>query len=259
MTSEKYYAGFDAGTQSVKVVICNEVMECVASASLPTTLYYPNPGWVEMDVDEYLNLTLQCLKSCADQMKDKGLCVENIQSIMGDGIICGIAGVDADGNAITPYINYLDSRTEADVRKINEMNLDIWGKETAFEYDNKNTLIHKSEMIGGQVWNDYDYNESEKLLYFKDIWGKERVFECDDRDILKSDDLDYQTNKDTFSGNIKILFSKDKWGEYKYEYDEKGGYTKYVLNKNGEFEVECCDNDSCDENEVIIEDLDLDW
>lgn len=136
---------------------------------------------------------------------------------------------------------------------------DIWGKETAFEYDNKNTLIHKSEMIGGQVWNDYDYNESEKLLYFKDIWGKERVFECDDRDILKSVDLDYQTNKDTFSGNIKILFSKDKWGEYKYEYDEKGGYTKYVLNKNGEFEVECCDNDSCDENEVIIEDLDLDW
>ena len=125
MTSEKYYAGFDAGTQSVKVVICNEAMECVASASLPTTLYYPNPGWVEMDVDEYLNLTLQCLKSCADQMKDKGLCVENIQSIMGDGIICGIAGVDADGNAITPYINYLDSRTEADVRKINEMNLDI--------------------------------------------------------------------------------------------------------------------------------------
>ena len=130
MTSEKYYAGFDAGTQSVKVVICNEAMECVASASLPTTLYYPNPGWVEMDVDEYLNLTLQCLKSCADQMKDKGLCVENIQSIMGDGIICGIAGVDADGNAITPYINYLDSRTETDVRKINEMNLDIWGKET---------------------------------------------------------------------------------------------------------------------------------
>ena len=49
---EKYYVGFDAGTQSVKVVICNEAMECVASASKPTTLFYPNPGWVEMDVDE---------------------------------------------------------------------------------------------------------------------------------------------------------------------------------------------------------------
>lgn len=56
--------------------------------------------------------------------------MEGIQSIMGDGIICGIVGVDRDGNAITPYINYLDSRTTKDVQTINAMDLDIWGKET---------------------------------------------------------------------------------------------------------------------------------
>ena len=115
---EKYYVGFDAGTQSVKVVICNERMECVASASKPTTIYYPNPGWVEMDVDEYLRLTKACMKECAEQMRAKGLAVEGIQSIMGDGIICGIAGVDREGHAITPYINYLDSRTAGDVQEI---------------------------------------------------------------------------------------------------------------------------------------------
>ena len=38
---------------------------------------------------------------------------------MGDGIICGICGVDKDGNAITPYINYLDSRTKDDVDLVN--------------------------------------------------------------------------------------------------------------------------------------------
>ncbi len=127
---EKYYVGFDAGTQSVKVVICNEAMECVASASKPTTLFYPNPGWVEMDVDEYLRITKECMKECSEQMGAKGLDVNGIQSIMGDGIICGIAGVDSAGNAITPYINYLDSRTAKDVQKINAMDLDIWGRET---------------------------------------------------------------------------------------------------------------------------------
>ena len=76
---EKYSVGFDAGTQSVKVVICNERMECVASASKPTTIYYPNPGWVEMDVDEYLRLTKACMKECAEQMRAKGLAVEGIQ------------------------------------------------------------------------------------------------------------------------------------------------------------------------------------
>ncbi len=49
------------------------------------------------------------------QMKEKGLDVTKIKSIMGDGVICGICGVDKDGNAITPYINYLDSRTKEDV------------------------------------------------------------------------------------------------------------------------------------------------
>ena len=53
MEMEKFYLGFDAGTQSVKVTVYNEKMECVASTSAPTTLTYPHPGWVDMDVDEY--------------------------------------------------------------------------------------------------------------------------------------------------------------------------------------------------------------
>ena len=34
----KYYLGFDAGTQSVKVAVYDEKMNCVASSSAPTTL-----------------------------------------------------------------------------------------------------------------------------------------------------------------------------------------------------------------------------
>lgn len=56
---EKYYLGFDAGTQSVKVAVYDEKMNCVASSSAPTTLVYPHPGWVNMDCDEYLELTIQ--------------------------------------------------------------------------------------------------------------------------------------------------------------------------------------------------------
>ena len=127
---EQYYVGFDAGTQSVKVMICNEAMECIATASKPTTLYYPNPGWVQMDMDEYLQIAKICMKDCTDQMKVKGLDVTKIKAVMGDGIICGIAGVNEDGDAITPYINYLDSRTADDVAAMNEKNLSIWGEET---------------------------------------------------------------------------------------------------------------------------------
>lgn len=125
-----YYLGFDAGTQSVKVAVYDEQMNCVASSSAPTTLTYPHPGWVSMDCDEYLALTIRGMKNCADEMRQRGMNPAEVRSIMGDGIICGICGVDADGNAITPYINYLDSRTAEDAEEINSWNLDIWGRET---------------------------------------------------------------------------------------------------------------------------------
>lgn len=125
-----YYLGFDAGTQSVKVAVYDEDMQCLASSSSPTTLTYPEPGWVSMSCDEYLELTINGMSECAKQLTDKGLNPADVRSIMGDGIICGICGVDADGNAITPYINYLDSRTSDDVELINSWDLDIWGKET---------------------------------------------------------------------------------------------------------------------------------
>lgn len=126
----QYYLGFDAGTQSVKVAVYDESMNCIVSSGSPTTLTYPEPGWVNMDCDEYLQLTMKGMKECSNKMKEKGLNPADVKSIMGDGIICGICGVDAEGNAITPYVNYLDSRTAEDVELINSWGLDIWGKET---------------------------------------------------------------------------------------------------------------------------------
>ena len=126
----QYYLGFDAGTQSVKVAVYDENMNCIVSSSSPTTLTYPEPGWVNMDCDEYLQLTIKGMKACSDKMRENNLNPADVKSIMGDGIICGICGVDAEGNAITPYVNYLDSRTAEDVELINSWDLDIWGKET---------------------------------------------------------------------------------------------------------------------------------
>lgn len=127
---EHYYISFDAGTQSVKVAVYNENMKCVAKSSNQTTFKYPYPGCVEMDADEYFLLTKLGMKQCIQQLKKQGIDPSLIKAIMGDGIICGIVGIDESGKAITPYINYLDSRTQSDVETLKKLNLDIWGKET---------------------------------------------------------------------------------------------------------------------------------
>ncbi|AZV56481.1 FGGY family carbohydrate kinase [Clostridium sp. AWRP] len=127
---EHYYLAFDAGTQSVKVAVYDKNMKCVAKSSNRTTLKYPHPGWVDMDADEYLLLTKLGMKQCVEQLKKQEIDPSLIKAIMGDGIICGIVGIDESGKAITPYINYLDSRTQRDAETLKKLNLDVWGKET---------------------------------------------------------------------------------------------------------------------------------
>lgn len=126
----KYYIGFDAGTQSVKVVLYNLEMECIAESNHPTYLYYPQAGWVEMNADEYLEAVKMGIRDVVAMAKEKGVDPSEIRSIFGDGIICGIVGVDAEGQAITQYINYLDSRTQADVEALTAEGHTIWAEET---------------------------------------------------------------------------------------------------------------------------------
>ena len=83
-----------------------------------------------MDADQYLDATVTGIRHCVEQMKEKNLDPDKIRSIFGDGIICGIVGVDKNCHALTPYINYLDSRTKEDVEELNKQHLDIWARET---------------------------------------------------------------------------------------------------------------------------------
>lgn len=127
---KKYYLGFDAGTQSVKVAVYDEEMKCVAQHVNATSLRYPQPGWVEMDADGYLEATAKGMRQCSAEMKEKGLDPAGVRSIFGDGIILGITGVNKEGRSITPYINYLDSRTKEDAEKMAEQPRSIWARET---------------------------------------------------------------------------------------------------------------------------------
>ena len=127
---EQYYLGFDAGTQSVKTAVYDIDMNLIVQDTNATILNYPHPGWVEMDADQYLHATVTGIRNCVTKMKEKNLDPDNICSIFGDVIICGIVGVDKDCHAITPYINYLDSRTKEDVEELASHHYEIWAKET---------------------------------------------------------------------------------------------------------------------------------
>ena len=127
----KYYIGFDCGTQSAKTALYRDDMVCMAKTQIATNLKCPKPEWLEMDVDDYLNGVIDGIKYCVET---SGINPNDIRAICGDGVICGIVGVDKDLNPITPYINYLDSRTKEDAKWLNENVEDIWASESGNAY-----------------------------------------------------------------------------------------------------------------------------
>lgn len=123
----KYYIGFDCGTQSAKVAIYNGSYEVIASEQIPIKINYPNDGWAEINPDDYLNSVRSGIKTCVEK---SNIDPKEVRAICGDGIICGIIGVDKDGQAITPYIPYLDNRCSEDAAWINENLEPLWLKES---------------------------------------------------------------------------------------------------------------------------------
>lgn len=123
----KYYIGFDCGTQSTKTAIYSDDTTCVAEELIPTEIEYPKAGWAEMDADHYLKSVRAGIKSC---LLKSGIDPNDVRAICGDGIICGIVGVNQDGEAITPYIPYLDSRASEDAKWVNENLEPLWIEES---------------------------------------------------------------------------------------------------------------------------------
>ncbi|MDO5718444.1 MAG: FGGY family carbohydrate kinase [Tissierellia bacterium] len=122
----KYYLSFDCGTQSTKSAIYDGDFNCICQHSYPNEIKYPNPGWAEMDADMYLNHVVNGIKYCVEK---SGINPNDIRAICGDGIIMGVVGVDEDGNAITPYIPYLDSRASEEAEYVKTLD-PIWIEES---------------------------------------------------------------------------------------------------------------------------------
>ncbi len=127
---EQYYLGFDAGTQSVKTAVYDIDMNLIVQDTNATILNYPHPDDGEMDADQYLHATVAGIRNCVTKMKEKNLDPDNIRSIFEMGSSADCRCWDKDCHAITPYINYLDSRTKEDVEELASHHYEIWAKET---------------------------------------------------------------------------------------------------------------------------------
>ena len=56
----------DAGTTSIRCIAFGPNGVVIHTSQYPLTQYYPEPGWVEQDAEEILDLCIRCVRDCVD-------------------------------------------------------------------------------------------------------------------------------------------------------------------------------------------------
>ena len=99
--------GVDIGTQGTKAVLFDGKGRTLASAFRKSRLHKPAPGVVEEDPGYQVKTVCQCIKAC---VADAGVKPLEVAAIGIDGQMAGILGIGADGQHVTPYDSWLDTR-----------------------------------------------------------------------------------------------------------------------------------------------------
>jgi len=105
-----YIIGIDIGTQGVRAALYAEDGSRRAESCEPSQLRRPQPGAVEEDPEFQLASGCRMVRECLEQC---GPC--EVAAIAVTGQMAGVIGIGPDGQAVTPYDSWLDTRCGAQI------------------------------------------------------------------------------------------------------------------------------------------------
>lgn len=106
---EDLLLGIDIGTSACKIAIFNRQGEVIAQSNQTYSLYYPNPGWVEQNPDEWWNSICLGIKDCFIKSK---IAPSQIVGIGIDGQSWSSIPVDGEGNCLHNTPIWMDTRAK---------------------------------------------------------------------------------------------------------------------------------------------------
>ncbi len=99
--------GIDIGTSACKVALFDVTGNVLAQTNVPYALYYPQPGWVEQDPDEWWAAICRGIRQVVEQ---SGVAPGEIAGIGVDGQSWSCIPVDRDGNCLARTPIWMDTR-----------------------------------------------------------------------------------------------------------------------------------------------------
>lgn len=105
--AKTYLIGVDLGTSSTKSALFRADGTPMAESTVEVPLYYPRPGVVEQENDDFYRTAAQTVKRCIQQ---SDIDPREVAGIAFDSQMAGIGTVDEDFNPATRFDSWLDMR-----------------------------------------------------------------------------------------------------------------------------------------------------
>jgi xylulokinase len=106
---KKVLIGVDLGTSATKSAVYLPDGSLVAQASVDVPIYYPAPGVVEQDNEDFYVSAAATVKEC---MQKSGLHPNQVAAIAFDSQMAGIGSVDEEFKPVTRFDSWLDMRCQ---------------------------------------------------------------------------------------------------------------------------------------------------
>ncbi|NJN96522.1 MAG: xylulose kinase [Anaerolineales bacterium] len=120
--NEKYLIGVDLGTSATKAALYRPDGTLIAESSAEVPLYYPKPGVVEQENNDFYHSAAHTVQKC---IAASGVNPRNIAAIAFDSQMAGVGSVDEDFKPATRFDSWLDMRCEPYIKQLEQHHGDL--------------------------------------------------------------------------------------------------------------------------------------
>jgi xylulokinase len=112
---KKYLIGVDLGTSGTKAALFDTQGNLICESSAEVPIYYPKPGVVEQENDDFYNTAAQTVGDC---LRQSGVEPRAVAAIAFDSQMAGIGSIDEDYQPATRFDSWLDMRCEPYINRL---------------------------------------------------------------------------------------------------------------------------------------------
>ena len=106
---KKYLIGVDLGTSGTKAALYQIDGKLISEASVEVPLYYPKPGVVEQENEDFYTSAAQTVRQC---IESSGVEPKEIAAIAFDSQMAGVGLIDEDFKPVARFDSWLDMRCQ---------------------------------------------------------------------------------------------------------------------------------------------------